>query len=77
MCKEPKKIITRRSLELGVPKTRIQNVLHNRLRLHAYKIQLRHEIKVTVCPKRVAFANFMSSETDDNEGYLQWVMFTD
>jgi hypothetical protein len=77
MCKEPKKIYRCRSLELGVPKTTIQNVLRNRLRLHAYKIQLRHEIKVTDCPKRVEFANFMLSEIDDNEGYLQRVMLTD
>jgi hypothetical protein len=72
-----KKSIARRSLELGVPKTKIQNVLHNRLRLHAYKIQRRHEIKVTDCPKRVEFANFMFSEIDDKEGYLQLIMFAD
>jgi hypothetical protein len=64
-------------LELGVPKTTIQNVLHKHLRLHAYKIQLRHEIKVTDCPKRVIFANFLLSEIDDNEGDLQKVMFVD
>ncbi|KAJ8870547.1 hypothetical protein PR048_029570 [Dryococelus australis] len=34
-----------KNLELGIPKTTMQNVLHKRLRLYAYKIQLRHEIK--------------------------------
>jgi hypothetical protein len=53
------------------------DVLHNRLRLHAYKIQLRREIKLPDCPKRVAFADFMLSEIDDNEGCLKWVMFID
>jgi hypothetical protein len=67
--RSPKKSIARRSLDLGVPKNTIQNVLQERLRLHAYKIQLRHEIKVTDRPKRVKFANFMLSEIDDNEGY--------
>jgi hypothetical protein len=42
-----------------------------------YKIQLKHEIKVTDHPKRVKFANFMLGEIYDNEGYLQQVMFTD
>jgi hypothetical protein len=36
ISKEPQNIsIARRSLELGVPKSTIQNVLHNCLRLHA------------------------------------------
>jgi hypothetical protein len=43
--RSPKKSIARRSLALGIPKTTIQNVLHKRLRLHAYKIQMKHEIK--------------------------------
>jgi hypothetical protein len=75
--RSPKISIARCSLELGVPKTTIQNVLHKHLRLHTYKIQPRHGIKVTDRPKRVKFANFMLSEIDDNEGYLQRVMFTD
>jgi len=41
----PKKSIARRSVALGIPKTTIQNVLHKRLRLHAYKIQLKQEMK--------------------------------
>jgi len=38
--RSPKKSIACRSITLGIPKTTIQNVLHKRLRLHAYKIQL-------------------------------------
>ena len=30
---------------IRIPKTTIQNVLHKHLRLHAYKIQLKQEIK--------------------------------
>ena len=33
------------SVTLGIPKTTTQNVLHKRLRLQAYKIQLKQEIK--------------------------------
>jgi len=43
--RSPKKSIARRSVTLGIPITTIQNVLHRRLRLHAYKIQLKQEIK--------------------------------
>jgi hypothetical protein len=75
MCKEPKKIY-HRSLEFGAPKTTVQNVLHKCLRLRLPKIQLGYEIKASGHPKLVAFADFMCSEIDDNEGYLQQVMFT-
>ena len=43
--RSPKKSISRRSVTLGIPKTTIQNVLYKCLRLHAYKIQLKQEIK--------------------------------
>jgi len=43
--RSPKKSTARRSVTLGIPKTTIQNVLHKHLRLHAYKIQLKQEIK--------------------------------
>ena len=57
--RSPEKSIARRSVTLGIPKTTIQNVLHKRLRLHAYKIQLKQEIKPDDRPKRVEFATFM------------------
>jgi hypothetical protein len=40
--RSPEKTIAR-SLELGVRKTMIQNVIHKHLRLCAYKLQLKHE----------------------------------
>ena len=43
--RSPRKSTAHRSVTLGIPKTTIQNVLHKRLRLHAYKIQLKQEIK--------------------------------
>uniref|UniRef100_A0A0L8GRT7 Uncharacterized protein n=1 Tax=Octopus bimaculoides TaxID=37653 RepID=A0A0L8GRT7_OCTBM len=43
--RSPKKSIARRSLELRMLKTTIQNVLLKRLRLHTYKIQMRHTVK--------------------------------
>ena len=43
--RSPKKSIARRSVALGIPKSTIQNVLQTSLRLHAYKIELKQEIK--------------------------------
>jgi hypothetical protein len=43
--RSPKISIAHWSLELGILKTTIQNVIHKRLRLYAYNIQLKNEIK--------------------------------
>jgi hypothetical protein len=71
-----KKSIARRSLELGIPKTTIQNMLHKRLRLLAYKIQLRHEIKEADRLKHVGFSVTMLNAIDD-ESYLNRIFFSD
>jgi hypothetical protein len=53
--RSPKKSITRRSLELWIPRTTIQNVIHKHLHLYAYKIQLKHEIIPDDQPKHYDF----------------------
>lgn len=75
--RSPKKSIARRSLQLNIPKTTIQNVLHKRLRLHAYKIQIHQQIKPTDRPKRTEFASFLLNVIDDNPNFLQRVLFSD
>jgi hypothetical protein len=43
-------------------------VLHKRLRLHAYKLRLRHETKyIRPHKNEVGYADSMISETDDDE----------
>ncbi len=42
----------------------MQNVLHKRFNLHAYKLQLRHELEVVGRPKRVEFATIMLNEIE-------------
>lgn len=66
--RSPLKSIAYRHMELGVPETTIQNVLQMCLRLHAYKIQLRYEVKSHSSSK-------VCCEIDDTIGYLQQVMF--
>ncbi|XP_036366705.1 uncharacterized protein LOC118766939 [Octopus sinensis] len=58
-------------------KTTIQNVLHKRPRLHAYKIQMRHKIKETDKPKHTEFAVMMLREIDDDNRYLNRILFSD
>ena len=48
--------VARRELQLHIPKTIIDNVLHNSLRLPAYKIQILREIENADQYTRVAFA---------------------
>jgi hypothetical protein len=60
----------------GIPKIINQNALCNRLRFHAYKIQILHEIKGKHHYTRAEFANLMLSASDDNDNFLQHVMYT-
>jgi hypothetical protein len=72
-----KKSVTRRSLELGIPKTRIQNVIHKRLRRYAYKTLLKHEIKPDARSKRYDYLNLMLNKTDGDGTFLRRICFTD
>jgi len=54
----------------------IQNALRNRLRFHAYKIQILHEIKDKHHYTRAEFANLMLSASEDTDNFLQQVMYT-
>lgn len=57
-------------------KTIIQNVLHKRLKLHAYKIQLKQIIPAD-WPKRIEFVLMMLADIDDDENYLNRILFSD
>ena len=60
----------------GIPKMMIQNALCNRLRFHAYKIHILHEIKDKHHYTRAEFANLMLSASDEIDSFLQQVMYT-
>ena len=75
--RSPKKSTARRSVTLGIPKSTIQNVLQKRLRLHAYKIQLKQEIKPDDRPKCVEFATFTLNTIDEDKTFLQHIRFSD
>ena len=51
-----KSIRSTASVELQVPRSTIHKVLHKRLSLYAYKIQLMQDLKPDYIPKRKEFA---------------------
>lgn len=75
--RSPKKSLTRRSLLLGLPRSTVHKVVHKRLRLTAYKIQLLHHIKPADKIKRFDFAVSMLDKIEENNNFLKTVIFTD
>lgn len=75
--RSPKKSLPRRSLELGIPVTTLHKILHKRLHFHAYKIQLLHGIKPNDKNKRVEYATYILNQIEENESFLNDVMFSD
>lgn len=75
--RSPKKSLPRRSLELGVPISTLHKVLHKRLHLRAYKIQILQTIKPKDIIKRAGFATFMLEQIEENESFLSKVIFSD
>lgn len=54
--RSPGKSTRRASLELELPRSTVLKILHKHLKLHAYKIQLLHELKPNDKPRRYDFA---------------------
>ena len=57
--RSPRKSLRRASRELQIPKSTLQRIVHKRLKLHAYKLQLVQRLEPNDMPKRVEFANTM------------------
>lgn len=75
--RSPTKSVRRASRELGIPKSTVHDVLHKRLRLRAYKIQLVQKLQPNDLPARYDFASNMLLKIDNDNGYLQKVVFSD
>ena len=54
--RSPRKSIRVASNELAIPRSTVHKVLHKRLRLHAYKLQIVQALKPDDRPRRAAFA---------------------
>lgn len=75
--RSPRKSTRRASRELQMPRTTLQRVLHKRLRLYAYKVQILHEIKPQDRPQRQNFAADILERINQNNDFLSLVMFSD
>ena len=71
------KSIRQANRELGVPRSTVHNIVHKCLRLRAYKLQLLHHIKPDDHRKRTDFAVEMLSHIEENDSYLDLVLFSD
>ncbi|GBM64865.1 hypothetical protein AVEN_157115-1 [Araneus ventricosus] len=73
----PRKSIRSAAQHLQIPRSTVIDVVHKKLRLYAYKLQLLHELKLDDKPQRRTFAEEMLQKTEDDENFLQSVIFSD
>jgi hypothetical protein len=75
--RSPTKSIRRASLELNIPRSTVHKVLHKRLRLYAYKVQILQALEPNDRPQRQQFAIEMLDRIGQNPNYLSKVIFSD
>jgi hypothetical protein len=73
----PPKSIRRASRELQVSRSTVQKILHRRLKLHAYKIQIVQELEADDGRHRKQFAVGMLTSINHDNGFLDRVIFSD
>ena len=77
LSRSPRKSLRLASRELGHSKSTAHDVLHKRLKLYAYKLQLIHEVKPDDKPKRTMFAEDILQRIAKENNFLSKVMFSD
>ncbi|PSN54492.1 hypothetical protein C0J52_05538 [Blattella germanica] len=75
--RNPRKSIRQDSVQLNIPPTKVHTVLHKRLRLRAYKLQLHQKITPNDKLERKRFAETMLDKVDDDDSFLTRVCFLD
>ena len=75
--RSPSKSIRTASRQLNLPRSTVHKVLHKRLRLYAYKIQILHALQPNDRPQRKEFAINMLARMDDDNDFLHRVCFSD
>lgn len=76
-ARSPRKSVRTASMELRIPRSTVHDVLHKKLRLRAYKVQITQELQVNDLPRRYAFALEMLSKMEDDDNFLKKIIFTD
>ncbi|KAJ9581916.1 hypothetical protein L9F63_003736, partial [Diploptera punctata] len=75
--RSPRKSLRRASRELQIPKSTLQRIVHKRLKLHAYKVQLVQRLEPNDMPKRVEFANTMLDRLGADPDFMTKIFFSD
>jgi hypothetical protein len=75
--RSPRKSIRTASKQLHLPHSTVNDVVHKRLRLRAYKLQLRQHIKPADRDCRKKFCEEMLQKIDSDETFLDSVCFSD
>ena len=75
--RSPMKSIHTAARQLELPPTTVHKVLHKRLRLHAYKVQMLQRLQPNDKPKRKEFADNMLLRISEDEEFLKRICFND
>ena len=75
--KHEKVSVNEETMELQIPRSTIHKIVHKRLLLCAFKIQLRHYIKPNDRPLRAHFAAEMLLRIENDYSYLDNIVFSD
>jgi hypothetical protein len=75
--RSPKRSVRHVSHQLQIPKSTVHEVVHRRLKLHAYKLQLVQHIRPCNKPQWVNFVTFMLEQLTADDDYLQKIIFSD
>lgn len=69
--------ISRRSLELGIPRTTLHRILHKDLGLKAYKVQLTQQLMPTDHQQRRVFAEWVIEMHQANQEFHRQIIMSD
>jgi hypothetical protein len=69
--------VRRASREFQIPRSAVHDVVHKRLKLKAYKLQLVQKLQENDLPRRYDFAIYIFSRIDEDNDYLSKVCFSD
>ena len=75
--RSPGKSTRRVSNELRVPQSTVVKILHKRLKLYAYKVQIVQSLQPDDGPRRASFATEILNRIDEDNDYLKRVCFSD
>ena len=63
--------------QLELPRSTVHKVLHNNLRLYAYKVQMLQALQPNDMPRRKEFAVNMLQRISEDEAFFKRVCFSD